>query len=568
MKREIAICGAVALAGFVVGAISAGDRSEAQRPVLASPATPTVASGKAAAPSASTAVNVALQTCISIASLQDLAACRDALERLDAAEVAALLTRLQRTPAQNFEAEELASLLFKWWSKRDPKAVSAWITPQLMACTEQGPTGAGFVSERQSQLFRDWADDNPIAAMEFARQHAGTSVANILFSQAFYAWPETDRATRFAFLQQFPAGHVPWLEVQGLLDKWFKDDPKQALRKAGELTDANQRAAAIDSMFWSWPSEETKEALTQYEALGLSDPPLYAHLICNLATVDPERALELLNELDPAQFSLTARHFAVVWVAKDPISALNWAAENGVDIGQQSGLAGIPGPMTADLMEREYNRSTIYGVTSDQFSPSPLNNALSSDRQATLAWLQGLPPGDDRDRLTELTVASGKLDRDQALQLFASLPPEAAARLSGGLAQLFFEDPDGGKPWAASLPEGPIRQNAWREIGHHLGGEPDLPPGKDRDAFLAGAVQADGQMSSKQLSTPAPLLDMALAISDPALRQDALEDAMETYGDSWPKEVGDWLDRSALPAPLKARLHLQLTQVQARSRRF
>ncbi len=557
MNRALLIYAGLALGGFLFGALSAPSHREIRSPLLTNTATPARSPQEIIAPTAETALSAVLQARTRNTKLDDLVACGEELERLDAVQMAKLLDGLRRRPAK-LEDDALAQV-FTWWLKRDAKSASAWIHTLLDVSAQQGPRGLAFISNNDSSLIWAWARSDAAAALNFALEHAGTAVADLFLERAMSDWPEKETARRFEFLRAFPADAAQSTALIDLLIDWTKEDPARALAAAGELADAKNREMAIAAVLRAWPANAAAQGLEQCQALGITDGAAYSNLVCQLAAADPARALEMLDQLDPARYPQNARHLATVWAEKDPISALNWTLENGVDMG------GFYYPPKSIIKHDDLGRSYDFPDDDDEDlnAIGPLAQALQSAPDATLAWLQALPAGYDRDRLTELAAGNVGLEWKQRLALFSSLPPAAQARLAGGMADNFFHDPDAGEQWAATLPEGNARENAWQALGSHIGGRPDLPLGKDRDAFLAGAVQDDEQMTMKDLATPATILDLALEISDPTLRQSALEGAMETYGQKWGKEVGDWLDGSSLPAALKARLRTQLAQAQA-----
>ena len=87
------------------------------------------------------------------------------------------------------------------------------------------------------------------------------------------------------------------------------------------------------------------------------------------------------------------------------------------------------------------NDGTLRGSTSSSHSVNALGEAFASKPAETLAWLRSLPMGAERNRLMELALPLIGT-REQALSVFATLPPEGQARTAGSIAGKFREEPD------------------------------------------------------------------------------------------------------------------------------
>ena len=104
------------------------------------------------------------------------------------------------------------------------------------------------------------------------------------------------------------------------------------------------------------------------------------------------------------------------------------------------------------------------------------------------------------------------------------MAPEAQARVAASVTRLFEKEPARGQQWAASLPGGPARLAAWNGIGALSVPDLDLPPGLDRDAYIAGTLNRNG------LATPlAGRFVTVLKIQDPAMRRASFDGVMERY---------------------------------------
>jgi hypothetical protein len=257
------------------------------------------------------------------------------------------------------------------------------------------------------------------------------------------------------------------------------------------------------------------------------------------AAANPAQALEWLGQLDVTQFAAGAPEIVEKWAERDPAAALAWALEHGVSVTARY----------TNMDRVEHNSFGRATWIADQ-RLDPFGTALEKQPAATLAWVRSLPAGEDRDRFMELAAKHSKTV-DQALALFSELSADAAARVARDIGSGFLIDPERVQQWAASLPAGPAREQAWTGIGRVFG-KPLPPPGPDRDAMLSGIVRPIGTPRP-----PADLLPLAVQISDLQLRRDMIDEAMDYYVNlSYEKTAGEaraWLENADVPDEWKVR---------------
>lgn len=425
------------------------------------------------------------------------------------------------------------SWLFLWWQKRDPQAAAIWIQPRLLAAAQDGPTSKMYVTSADEMIL-GWAKADPQAALDFARRYARSALSRTLLVAALDAWPTRDRESRLAIALEFPAGPARDEATQHLLENWAADEPAGALARSRALPNEKTREKAVSAVLRKWSEKDAAGALAQYQTLGLSDRALLSDLVSNEARIHPAEAAEFLTQLDPAQIAHTGPEVVDAWAQSDPAAALAWALDHGVSVAVHVVLSE---KVTHDGLERT--------TTSMGGGFSPLASALEKKPEETLAWIGALPAGPDRDRLLESAI-NAKLKLEQALQLFSSLTPEAAARTAASMAAKFTNDLARGEEWASALPAGAAREQAWAGLGQ-IGGEKITPPsGADRDAYLSGRVNGSGLRGAEKL-------DVALQISDPVKRRDVMDEYIEGFGKFAAKETRAWLDTAQVPEDWKIR---------------
>ncbi|RYD78106.1 MAG: hypothetical protein EOP84_14695 [Verrucomicrobiaceae bacterium] len=496
------------------------------------------------------AFNEALGTVNGKMDLRQLARLGEALSVLSPEQIPALLDRVESETSPN--VQDRMMWLFRWWQQHDPSRAGAWIRKRLELAAQDGPLGHAYQSSNRYLLFQAWAKASPQDALEFAKLHRQSGLAEHLLSYAMEAWPDQSGRGRMALLLEFPAGNTRQDVLMNVLAKWTTQEPAAAIAAAQALPDDGERKKAIAAVLREWAKQDPDESFSRYQALGVSDVKLAARLLCAVVEKNPTRAVEWLAEIDPAHVAQLAPELVSQWAQSDPAAAFTWAIENGVSLATRV-------ESESRVMHNSFNRTM-------QFTHrlmDPFSNALENKPEAVLAWLQQLPPGAERDRMIERTASTIR-DLDQALALFSRLPPEAASRTASTIAQRFSEDPtrlQEAVKWAASLPPGPVRTNAWAGFGssalHQL--IPMPPPGPDRDAMLSGRVLGNGLRTS-----PIPSLETAMQISDPQLRRDMLDEAVEHFStqDSlgWAPKALEWLEKSDVPEEWKRRWRAQVAQ--------
>ena len=501
-----------ALAGLAVGARWNGDSPAQPSRGADGNAARDLPMGGASDPS-ETALGAALSELLHAkSSLRGMAELASALDRLDSPRVALLLDRLEREqvpwPAQ-FDDE--IAWLFKWWQKRDPSAASAWAQPRIEALAQEGPVGFWNERSARGQLVGAWARANPQAALDFARSHPHTGAARLLLEKTMEAWWDRPVQERLALLLDFPAGHARDVALEALHSGWAVRDPAAAFASAQAMSAGPAREKASAKVLLIWADKDAAAAFARYRALGLTDSVLLSKLLEKRAAKDPAQAIEWLQQLDPAQIARAAPKIVNAWVRRDPAAALSWALENGVRLSTDEEIF-------FEMSHDGFRRSSSMGGG----SVSPLSTALQDQPEATLRWLHELPAGAERDRVLELAATVAKKP-DQALTAFAELTPEAQARVANSVARLFEKEPERGQQWAASLPGGPARIDAWKGIGALSGADIDLPPGLDRDAYIAGTLH-------RSVVTPlAGRFATVLKIQDPKMRRETFDGVLEQY---------------------------------------
>jgi hypothetical protein len=436
--------------------------------------------------------------------LRELARVGTLLDALDAAQMRALFDNLDRLSAD--ERGNLLPRLLTYWTKRDPQAATAWIQPHL-ARFAKDPSFGNMFANFDTDLVAAWAENAPALAIEYARQHAATKLAEILLHNGIFSWPEKNDATRFEVLRTFPAGEARQKVVVSFFFSWAQTDRAAALSAAASLPPGPERDGGLAEVLARWAGSHPAAAFEQAQALGLTAPALLAIMAKEAAKSDPAATARWLETQDATLLSQLGTVVAKFWARQDPAAAFAWAEAQGVSLMDGSAVNA-----------RKIDFSTFAGHAMEMGMDSPFSAAMREKPDATLAWVCALPAGPDRDRFLELAIRSGA-DIEKVRPLLAELPPEAAVRGAAQIAgRLAVKNPAQAQQWAESLPSGPMREEAWASLGAFRTEALPLAPGPYRDAMLRGMASAHAT------SAPVQALERVMEIGDVALRRRTFDD--------------------------------------------
>jgi hypothetical protein len=500
--RVLAVLASAAI-GLCLGALTSGSHS---------PSSPQFLHSAKSSPPASVAaegdlVAQALSCTGRHATLADFGRLSDFLRRFTAAQMGEYLTRLRATADDELTQ---TSYLFSRWQQVDRQAADEWMARCVREAAQDGPLSP---HDYRPSLFAQWARREPEAALAAAERYPWSSMAPNLIFSAFDLWNREDRNQQLAFLQRFPSGPVRRQALETYLRLWGSEDGQAALAAAEGLADPAENRRCIEAVLQGFSDKDPTAALDSYLAHQLMNPELLSDIFLRAAEKDTTQTLQSLNQLSEAERRRCAPLVIASWARTDPGAALSWALQNSINLAE-SGL---------QVTTTHTDSSKITQYSTSPLSSTPLQGAFLYQPAATVAYLQQLPPGPERNQLYQFAVTAAP-DRNQALYFFSQLPAAEAARVAESLASRFRDYPAGGYSWAASLPAGDARSAAWRGLGTVApGAEVDLPPGPDRDAMLHGWLFANGDRVAEQS------LELAMQISDPTVRRDAFDEMMEQY---------------------------------------
>jgi hypothetical protein len=322
--------------------------------------------------------------------------------------------------------------------------------------------------------------------------------------------------------------------LSGLTRGWAEKDPDTAFAAALSLPDGRRKQGAIGGVLQVWAASDPAKALELAATHGVTDSAILAHIFVEASKSKPAEAAAWLEKHAAADDKFQSQLLATTWAQHDAAAALKWALANGVSLAT---------PLDRHMVEGMFNGT----------GESPLWAGIYKDPNATIAFVESMPPGEERARCLQL-LAPMILDLEKLKSIVGKLPSEAAdATAASAAGILFMRDRAKGLAWVETL-SGEARRNAWMQIGKMLWRqqlEPSLlpPAGPDRDALISGDV------SSRAGDRPEQWLPKAVEITDPALRQETLHymltEVFRKGDEADVRAVGEWLDKANLPEEWK-----------------
>ncbi len=455
----------------------------------------------------------------------------EALDDLTADDLPGLVTHAEDLPY--LDRQKLLPVLLDRWFEVDFDGAKQWMLGH----------------PRQFESTKAWSRANPEAALQDALAMPDDRRASTLLGEAIKQLAGDNPAAQLARLKTLPSGKQRDDVFIGILANWAKTDPAAAYTALGEFAPGRTFDSARDAVLREWAGSDPAGCLAQMDAVvptlkaDVLGNDLIKELTARIGRKDPHLVLDWLGTL-PVEFRSTAAIFAAgAWAAKEPLAALDWCLANGVDVAR--------------------------GRRNDFFSwqSGVLGEALGAKPGETVAWLEALPAGSNRDRLMERGFADSlwRAPKDRlfgpedgiAFRLFNELPEEAQMRNATELGRARMERGDltDLNDWAENFAPGAVRANA---IAGAIGAayERDASQveallagtrsARDRDAALRGLAE------TMRFTAPAGAAGRAVEIGDAALRRETLEPIVTFWIKRDPDAAHAWLqDADNIPADWK-----------------
>jgi hypothetical protein len=302
-----------------------------------------------------------------------------------------------------------------------------------------------------------------------------------------------------------------------LLDRWAKVNPSMAMGYAhgikgwssvGENLSMDFQLQVLDS----WITTDSEAALGWARSLPGSELKTIAfeRLASCLVEQDPERALVLLNGLEPAAIDRCQLLVFEKWAAVDPARAARRWYQGGNPISDDVGEVIFPAWMEKQpAAAMEWAKALPEGSTREKALKTCLLSLSSSRGEEALQLSQTLPAGTWRNDVVVQIVKTWAANDLNAASIACSQMPDGVARdraMQAVVEEWISQDPKAASDHVRNLPPGRNRQKAierlsqeWahRDLQGGMDWAQSLPSGPERIEALANVVKQWAQVDPR-----------------------------------------------------------------------
>lgn len=458
-----------------------------------------------------------------------------AIGDLGAKDMEPLLTRIESL-RWKLNTNELADVILQRWFELNRAAAKDWIRKRQ--------------NMRSYQVL--WAKMDPEAALKEAGQNPQLPWWKEVTSAAIETLARGSEDEEARLILQLPDSSARNQALTNFTHELAARSPAEALTFAQKLPEEALRNATITSVLADWARKDVEGSAKEIAA-RLSEienmrgfPNLLTAAASSFAKKDINRAFEWIGSLPEHQRSAGLYSSAAsIWAATQPVEALQWCADNGID--------------ASSAFYQPGNGSVVVA-------------AAHSKQMETLRWIQSQPTGEMRDALMERALVCrlpyrGAPTNEQTeitLQGLYSLPEESRIRAAKGIGRMMaggsqsqgdfsgwlknFQDPALRAATITGAAESRAFQN-WKDPANDFSSQ--FEEGPERDAALRGMTNAYGKNGDERLAA-----DTALRISNQTLQLKALDGFMVEWLRQEPKAATQWLNNApSIPPSQSASWH-------------
>jgi hypothetical protein len=457
----------------------------------------------------------------------------ETLRDVTAAEIVELIARAEKLPP--IYRRPLLVALVERWLELDFAGAREWITSH----------------RPDPDILMAWARIEPASALEeaFSEKKTRGGWRPDSFKIALEALAGPNLGDQVARLAQFPPGRLRDHILTERIAAWADRDPDAAFRFANGLPPGKLHDDSRTQALLKWAAKDPAEAVAHVKQIipeltaGIVGSALLTQMADEIAHKDPQAAVQFARDLPPEFRSNPVIAAGREWAKTDPIAALEWARELGVDVtrGMRTGVGGWSGAV--------------------------LKEAMLNHPETTAAWVEAITAGAERDRLIERAmrerldnVSPNNLFNDKnepIMRLFNQLPLESQQRAANAIGQTLamrpgfsdlrtimsqFEDETSQLRAMNGAFTGLCRTDEQKAQEVYAAYTANLPPGPAYDT--ATSAFAMGKRGSDSVAA----LEQAIIIRDPAILRTTMDSIMRDWMFTNAKSAQKWLaDSKNLP---------------------
>ncbi len=348
---------------------------------------------------------------------QDSIAFLEAVERLGAEEIAAMMIDLEKLDKSDARRYRLCNALINRWAVIDPDG--AWdaatqfgdknLKRQMIASvigaisrTDLGTarhmlSGIKDPQTKQSALYvflNQAASEDPEEAFRVLAFESANSQGYAHYHNLFQRWAKDDPEAAIAKLSLIKGTSNRQQALQGIATALVASDPKRALDMLYGMPPGQSRTSMLASITSAWMSRDSDSAIAWIDNLPAADKSkAVQNGIWQLAQENPAKAAALLSSF-PAnnQTSHQFSQLASQWAQQDLEAAQKWVESLPAGRTREQAMSGIIGTMA---QTDPVKAAAILGgvVVTNQNSHQVgmvVGEWIKTDQTAALAWLDSL----------------------------------------------------------------------------------------------------------------------------------------------------------------------------------
>lgn len=357
-------------------------------------------------------------------------------------------------------------------------------------------------------------------ALTLARDLATTHEQRHIYSVLFDQIARRDVQGGLSLLELAPAGEARENALRALARHWAESDMTAVLNWAEKLSDAGERTVALETALDTLTRTDPRRTLevAQQFLTGIALDRIMAGSLKQLTADDPQAAAQVVAQL-PAGLVQTHAALDVVraLAAQDPQSALSWIKTLPGGEVQQLALNNVldlwSGKNPADA--GQYVAQMPGGPDQDAAAVHLAKDLAAANPSGAIRWAEGLE-SDSARNVALVSIASGWAEQD----------PAAATQ------------------WASTLAaDSPARTKAMKDALSYW----VMADASAAGSFVQGLPEVDQPSAIMVVAPtlaqndPASALDWAQTISDPDVREIALQQVVTRWADNQPQEAALWV---------------------------
>lgn len=384
--------------------------------------------------------------------------------------------------------------------------------------------------ESRRRRFTQWARSDAAAAMAAAQNLPEDERSTEIIAAILREWAARDPVQAFRWLATSPPGEWAAFAV-ALADGLQHDEPESIADLLRLIPDEAGRRLLAANLVQRWA--EGRPNFAADVALKLIDDSPQLDLLGEVLSAwsrrELARAVAWVKGLPPGASQARALvHLSYGWIEADPRAAAKYASELGPDNAQFLAVVACEWAHRDHAAAAQWAQNLPEGAMQDQALRSVATAWAAHDPRGAAEFVSRFPPGpSQQEAVISIVSVLAATDPSAAVEWVADFPSTGSRRYA--FETVFYQ-------WTQS---DPVSAVAWLER---------LPPGSERDvAIHAGA-------GSLVDSFPDLALQLAMEITDGALRTRQTERAARAWLVAEPEAARAWIERSNLPIDLKTQL--------------